>query len=565
MRRLAHLFEALDQTTSTNAKVDHLVDYFSSTPPEDAAWTVFFLTGRRMKRLIGSRQLRAWVVGACDLPEWLVNECYSVVGDIAETVALLLENDRDTGEDVPLNAWMRERIEPLRHRDEHFQQECIVGWWRVLPTREIFILNKLLTGGFRVGVSKTLVVRALARVASVEPATVQHRLMGRWTPSAEGFLRILSDDTSDVDSSKPYPYFLASPLEREVEELGPRADWAAEWKWDGIRSQLVVRDGQVFFWSRGEELVTERYPEVSEEHGVRDGTVLDGEILAYRDGPLPFAELQRRIGRKTVSDALLDDVPVAFMAYDVLEHEGRDIRAEPLNVRRRVLESIVGASGPAIVLSPLVAGEGWEELARLRAESRERRVEGLMLKRWSSPYRAGRKRGDWWKWKIEPFSIDAVMVYAQAGHGKRANLYTDYTFAVWQDGELTPVAKAYSGLDNEEIRKLDRWIRKNTVEKFGPVRSVTPAQVFEIAFEGLQASSRHKSGVALRFPRIARWRQDKRIEEADTLEQLQALLKIEGEAAVAAKGREELPRTGKRRRRKPRGPEQLDLFLEAER
>ncbi|MEL6546737.1 MAG: ATP-dependent DNA ligase, partial [Myxococcota bacterium] len=538
MKRLALLFEALDQTTSTNAKVEHMVEYFSREAPENAAWTVFFLTGQRMKRLIGSRQLHAWVSEASELPDWLVRESYSVVGDIAETVALLLENEDGESTDIPLHVWMTDRIEPLRHRDESFQREQIVSWWKELPTREIFLLNKLLTGGFRVGVSKTLVVRALAKVAGVPPPTVQHRLMGGWTPSAPGFLRLLSEDTSDVEASRPYPFFLASPLEREVNSLGDPTEWAVEWKWDGIRSQLVVREGQVFLWSRGEELVTERYPEVTEDHGLKDGVVLDGELLAYRDGPLPFAELQRRIGRKTVSDTMLDEVPAAFMAYDILEHEGRDLREEPLTARRALLESVVASAGPALIVSPLITKGSWVELVEERSSSREKRVEGLMLKRWESPYRSGRKRGDWWKWKIEPFSIDAVMIYAQAGHGKRANLYTDYTFAVWDGDALTPVAKAYSGLDNDEIQRLDKWIRKNTLEKFGPVRSVTPEHVFELAFEGIQSSTRHKSGVALRFPRIARWREDKKTKDADTLEQVKRLLHVEGEAVKNAQGRE---------------------------
>lgn len=527
MRRFANLFDALDQTTSTNAKVDQLADYFSNAEPADAAWAVFFLTGQRMKRLLSAKKLREWVVEASGLPDWLVEESYASVGDIAETVALLLENDHDESEDLSLHLWVTERIEPLRGMDDDTRRTTVTEWWQTLPTREIFLLNKLITGGFRVGVSKTLVVRSLARVAELDPATVQHRLMGDWSPTAENYLRLLAADTGDVDHSRPYPFFLASPLEREPEELGPMEEWAAEWKWDGIRSQLVVRSGEVFLWSRGEELVTERYPEITDgAHHLPGGTVLDGEILAYSAGPLPFSELQRRIGRKTVSATLRSKVPVVFMAYDLLEFEGEDIREKPLSDRRHMLEQLVAAQQgwSALTLSPLVDADEWLSLASLREESRARSVEGLMLKRWTSPYRVGRKRGDWWKWKVQPFTVDAVMVYAQAGHGKRANLYTDYTFAVWRGDELVPVAKAYSGLDNQEIQKLDRWIRKNTKEKFGPVRSVTPTHVFEIAFEAIQLSKRHKSGVALRFPRIARWRHDKTAEEANTLEQLRELL-----------------------------------------
>lgn len=443
--------------------------------------------------------------------------------------------DGEGHDDVPLAVWVEQRLLPLRGLPPETQRERVVAWWSGLDGREAFLLNKLLTGELRVGVSQTLVERALAEVAGVTPAVVAHRLAGAWEPSEDAFRALLAAEEPGGEGEggggpRPYPFCLASPLDREPAELGKLGDiagWLLEWKWDGIRAQLVRRGGAVHLWSRGEELITERFPELARmaEARLPDGTVLDGEILAWRDGrPLPFAELQKRIGRKKLTERILAETPAVFLAYDLLEEGGRDLRELPLAERRARLEERVAGGRPLLQLSPALAAASWEEAAREREGARERGTEGLMLKRLASPYHAGRKRGDWWKWKIDPYQVDAVLVYAQAGHGRRASLMTDYTFAVWSDGELVPFAKAYSGLTDEEIVALDGWIRRHTTQKFGPVRSVEPAQVFEVAFEGISLSPRHRSGVAVRFPRIARWRTDKTPEEADTLERLRALL-----------------------------------------
>ena len=530
MKRFAALYETLDRTTSTNDKVDALAAYFSSTPPADAAWAVWFLTGRRMKRLVGSRLLAGWAMAEAAVPGWLFEECYAGVGDLAETISLLLNPVGDPNAPaLPLSAWVTERILPLRGLPPEEQQARVVAWWAELGRWETFVLNKLLTGELRVGVSQTLVERALARLAGLPPAALAHRLMGEWEPDAAFFGSLLSPEEEEAaGGSRPYPFCLASPLEPPVEELGDRKEWLAEWKWDGIRAQLVRRGGEIYLWSRGEELITERFPELARAAAglLPDGTVLDGEILAFRDGaPLPFAVLQRRIGRKKLTDRILAEAPAVLVAYDLLEEGGTDLRERPLAERRARLAARVEGGRPFFLLSPAVEGATWEELARARDEAaREQGAEGLMLKRLASPYRAGRRRGDWWKWKLDPFHVDAVLIYAQAGHGRRANLFTDYTFAVWDSGELVPFAKAYSGLSDEEIRTLDAWIRRHTVQRFGPVRSVEPAQVFEVAFEGIAASPRHRSGVAVRFPRISRWRTDKKPEEADTLASLRALI-----------------------------------------
>jgi DNA ligase-1 len=531
MRRFAALYDALDATTSTNEKVAALRAYFAEAPPADAAWAVFFLTGARLKRLIAPSLLAAWAMEETGTPDWMFAECWSAAGDLAEIVALLLDTRRQgpppNGSELSLSQLIETRLLPLRDRDEATKRAAVVELWRSMPAREIFLVNKLLTGELRVGVSRTLGVRALAQHAGLDPAVVAHRLMGSWEPTPAGFEHLVAADVHDADQSRPYPFFLASPLEDPPESLGDRDQWLAEWKWDGIRAQLVRRGGGAWLWSRGEELITERFPDLREAHqALPDGVVLDGEVLAYAAGvPLPFSVLQRRIGRQKLTPKILEDAPAAFIAYDLLELDGRDLRPEPLASRRAQLASLVAGRSARLVLSEEVPGSSWEALAAIRSEARQRGVEGLMLKRRDAPYRSGRPRGDWWKWKIDPYTIDAVLVYAQPGNGRRANVLTDMTFAVWKDGELLPVAKAYSGLTDEELDRLDRWIRQHTVARFGPVRQVEPVHVFELHFEGIAESTRHRSGVAVRFPRIARWRTDKKPQDADTLGTLRALLR----------------------------------------
>ena len=526
MKAFARLYTALDETTATNGKIAALVDYFRSAPPADAAWAVHFLSGRRPKRLVSSGKLRSWAAEEAGIPDWLFEESYQAVGDLAETIALLLPASGASSE-LPLTHWVEERLLRLRGEDDDIQREVMVQSWRELDDRERLVWNKLITGSFRVGASQRLVIRALSAVSGVPEGVVAHRLMGAWDPSPEFFRRLTAPDTSDADVGRPYPFFLAHPLEGEPAALGDAAGWLAEWKWDGIRAQLVRRAGRTFLWSRGEELLAGRFPEV-EEMGelLPDGTVMDGELLPWVDGaPLPFAQLQRRIGRKNVGRKVLDEVPVVLVAYDLLEEGGTDIRSLPLGDRRHRLAALLQSMpGGRMILSTAVPAADWDTAARAREGARDIGAEGLMLKRLASEYGVGRRRGDWWKWKVEPLTVDAVLIYAQPGSGKRAGLFTDYTFGIWEGNHLVPFAKAYTGLTDEEIRKVDAFVRRNTLEKFGPVRTVKPELVFELAFEGIQRSSRHKSGIAVRFPRIARWRTDKKAEEADTIETIRALL-----------------------------------------
>lgn len=536
MKAFAQLFLSLDETNKTNEKVKVLKDYFTCVPDSDKMHTLALFTGRKPKRQINSTLIRNWAIEASNIPVWLFEESYQVVGDLAETMSLLMPQNTD-GSNKTLTEWIAE-INALGDKTEEERKLWLMDSWAMLNTQERFVFNKILTGSFRVGVSQNLVVKALSEISGLDAATLTHRIMGNWQPETYRFEQLIQDQDATDDISRPYPFFLAYPIQetsdkqRSVEELqatlGNAADWQAEWKWDGIRAQMIKRGGKIFIWSRGEDLATEKFPELhSFLNALPDGTVLDGEILSFREGmPLPFNVLQTRIGRKNLSKKILEDSPVAVIAYDCIEFNGEDIRYKTQSERRKVLEQLQAATPfPEIFrLSVLVEFASWDELAEKRAQSRGMIAEGIMLKRKSATYQVGRRRGDWWKWKIDPLSVDAVMVYAQKGHGRRADLYTDYTFAVWDGDKLVPFAKAYSGLTDQEISKVDYFIKRNTLEKFGPVRTVKPELVFEIGFEGINRSNRHKSGVALRFPRILRWRHDKPKEEADTLDTLKALL-----------------------------------------
>jgi DNA ligase-1 len=544
MRRFTELYWRLDATGSTTDKVAALRDYFAVVSAEDAACAIRVLSGERQLRAVSTADLRRWAAEAAGLPAWLVEDAYAHVGDLAETLALVLPDPTAAaGEDgvgLGLAECMRTTVDTLRGAADDRKRATVQGVWRRLAARERIVWHKLLTGGCRIGVSRTLVARALAEVAGVDPAVMTHRLMGGGVADAEAYRRLLVCEPTAADARRPYPFLLASALDAPPQEIGPASEWIAEWKWDGMRAQLVRRGDEVSVWSRGDEFVNEAFPEiVAAAESLPPGTVLDGELLAARGGELlGFAALSRRSGRRRVPRKLLEEVPCAFVAYDLLEAEGVDLRAEPLESRRRRLESLLPhsfAAGidprPRLLLSPRIEADGWDALAAARASSRSRGVEGIMLKRRDSRYGAGRIRGDWWKWKIEPLEIDAVLLYAQAGHGRRAGLHSDYTLGVWSDGRLVPVAKAYSGLSDAEIVEVDRIVRATTLERHGPVRVVQPTQVFQLAFEGVARSTRHKAGVAVRFPRIVRWRREKTAPEANTLADLLRL--IDQQTAVA--------------------------------
>ena len=532
MKAFADLYTRLDRSTATGDKRAALVDYFRAAPPADAAWALWLLAGGKVGGgkagiLARSGELREWIAQVSHTPAWLVEESYEQVGDLAETITLLLDDPASVPDDVPLSEWIQARLLPVAGQDVGVRKARVVEAWRSLRAPERLVFNKLLTGALRVGVSQRLVQQALAELSGVDIALIAQRMLGAWSPSPEFLARLLTQEALDSDRQQPYSFFLASPLEGPPDALGDIADWQLEWKWDGIRLQLIRRQGEIALWSRGEERLDGRFPEIEAAALALPGDcVLDGELLAWKDGesPMPFTALQTRIQRRKPGARTLAEAPARLQVYDLLELAGEDWRSRPLHERRAALLTLVeAAADPRLRVSPEVLAPSWEDAGRQRLHARERGVEGLMLKRRSSTYQGGRKRGDWWKWKVDPLVIDAVLLYAQAGHGRRSTLYTDYTFGVWDQGQLVPVAKAYSGLDDKEILALDKWIRGHTLERFGPVRSVPPHQVFELGFEGVNRSARHKSGVAVRFPRILRWRRDKAASEADQIETLKAL------------------------------------------
>ncbi|UXI67049.1 ATP-dependent DNA ligase [Tahibacter amnicola] len=531
MRRFADLYRRLDQSTATSDKRAALQDYFRDAPPVDAAWALWLLAGGKIggasARIAGSRELVEWIAQASGTPLWLVAECLDHVGDQAETLTLLLD-DPATTDEAPLHVWIEDRLLAVAGLDPESRRERIVSAWKSLGYDQRLVFTKLLTGALRVGVSQRLVQQALAAMSGVDIALIAQRMLGSWQPGPAFFAGLLSPETTAADRSQPYPFFLASPMDGDPETLGPINDWLLEWKWDGIRLQLIRRGADLALWSRGEERLDGRFPEIEAAAAKlpRDA-VLDGELLAWRPGdaqPLPFTALQTRIQRRKPGPRVLAEAPARVIVYDLLELHGEDWRARPLQERRNALALLLAqAAEPRLSLSAEVPADNWREAATRRDSAREHRVEGLMLKRRSSAYQVGRRRGDWWKWKVDPFHIDAVLLYAQAGSGRRSTLLTDYTFGLWQGDVLVPVAKAYSGLSDAEILELDKWIRTHTVERFGPVRSVVPTHVFELGFEAVNRSTRHKSGVAVRFPRILRWRHDKRPADADQLGTLAAM------------------------------------------
>jgi DNA ligase-1 len=529
LRSFAELVTNLGTSTKTNDKLAALVNYFSVADGKDKVWVIAIFSGRRPKRAVNSTQLASYCIELTGLPFWLFEESYHTVGDLAETISLLLPPPSPKGEFIkPLHYYI-EKLKAIEKESEEIRKAFILDSWKTMTTSERFVFNKLITGGFRIGVSQKLMVNALAKTVNIEPSVIAHRISGNWDPSTITFEEILSEHSTDW--SKPYPFYLAYAIEEGVEVLGDPKDWQAEWKWDGIRGQIIKRNGELFVWSRGEELMTEKFPEYhSLQNILSDGIAIDGEIIPSADQkPLPFALLQTRIGRKNITKKQLSEAPIAFFAYDLLEYQSEDWRNKPLDERRNKLEELIVAyNHPALLISPVIPYNSWDELAALRQTSREIGAEGFMLKNKSSIYQVGRKRGDWWKWKVDPLTIDCVMIYAQKGSGRRSNLYTDYTFAVKDGDKLVSFTKAYSGLTDKEFAQVDNFVKRNSLEKFGPVRTVKPELVFEIAFEGIAASNRHKSGVALRFPRMVRWRKDKKPEDINTLDDLKKMLEVYG-------------------------------------
>lgn len=526
MKHFAELISTLESTNKTNAKIDAMVHYLNTAPENDKLWFLALFTGKRPKRPVNTNLLKQWALEIIQLPEWLFLESYSSVGDLGETLSLILpppENDIQKS----LSQWMTELIH-LKDQTDEEKKRYVTESWNGLDYTERFIFNKLIGGSFRIGVSKKLLITALSKYSDIDSSQLMHSIMGKWNVDEMNFDDLITGTNINPDNSKPYPFCLAYPLEKETQELGKPEEWQAEYKWDGIRGQLIKRNTEIFIWSRGEELVTPQFPELvtALEH-IPGNFVLDGEILAVNDDEvLNFNELQKRLNRKTITPKMLREIPVKVFVYDILEFDDEDLREKPLSERRKILENLIETYPVEhIKISGSVPFKNWDDLIAIRENSRENNSEGLMLKQKNSHYHSGRKKGDWWKWKVDALTIDAVLIYAQKGSGRRSGYYTDYTFAVKKDDQLVTIAKAYSGLTDKEIMEVSRFVTKNSLEKFGPVRTVKPELVFEIAFEGIGFSNRHKSGVALRFPRIVRWRRDKKADEIDDIEEVKKLIK----------------------------------------
>jgi len=527
MKRFASLVEILDSTNKTNNKVAALTNYFEKAPKEDALWAVALLSHRRPSRPVSTSLMKTWAAELTQLPEWLFEESYHIVGDLAETIALLVKKDYKIL--PPSLSQCASEIVALKNKDEKEKKNYILKRWKSLNKFERFVFNKILTGGFRIGLSQKLMIRALSKAVKIDENILAHRLMGQWTPETTTFDELIIHPNPEDQISQPYPFFLAYTIEDGFINKENTTDWHIEHKWDGMRAQLIIREGKHFLWSRGEELITDKFPELAcLARLLPNGTVLDGELLPLKNGVIgDFNTLQKRIGRKIISQKLKDEFPIVMMLYDILEYKGKDIRLQPLEERQQLLKTLYkGYQGDKIplLLSEVLTFTNWNQVADERKKAPEKRSEGLMLKHKNSAYAVGRKKGYWYKWKSDPKTIDAVLTYAMRGHGRRTNLYTDYTFALWHEKNLVTFAKAYSGLTDSEIKKVDQFVKQNTLDRFGPVRQVKPELVFEIAFEAIALSSRHKSGVAVRFPRILRWRHDKKIQDANSLEDLKKLL-----------------------------------------
>ncbi len=525
MKLFAKLIQSLENTNKTLQKIEALVEYFEVADNNDKNWVIALFTGKRPKRPVNSRVMREWALEITGLPEWLFVESYSSVGDMGETLSLILP-PAENYSDKSLTQWMNEIIALAPLNDEE-KKAYVVKSWNELDTTERFIFNKLIGGSFRIGVSQKILITALAQYTNNDKDVLMHSIYGKWDIDTISFEELVSGSTINPDNSKPYPFCLAYPIDKDIHEMGDISEWTAEYKWDGIRGQITKRNGEVFIWSRGEEIVTDQFPELRDAAAnISIDFAIDGEILAAKDDMIyNFQTLQQRLNRKVISKKMLAEIPIMFYVYDMLEYEGEDLRSKTFLERREMLEKFFSENkAEAFRLSPILSFDSWDALAALRQGARDINSEGVMLKRKDSIYHSGRKKGDWWKWKIDPLTIDAVMIYAQKGSGRRSQHYTDYTFAVKKGDELVTIAKAYSGLTDKEITEISSFVRKNSIEKFGPVRTVKPELVFELGFEGIGFSKRHKSGVALRFPRILRWRKDKTVDEIDDIDDIKKMI-----------------------------------------
>jgi len=518
MRLFGQLLQACLQEPKTLQKISLLSDYFNEESPENMPMALHFLMGENMGRFCSGRQLREWAAQLLGLPDWLVDESYEALGDNSETISLLFPN-KPSSLAHDLKA-VCERIQQLKSEPIDVKKDWIIDVWSKSSRDDIYTFNKLLGGGIRIGASKKNVLKALSRTVHLDVDILEQRLLGTWEPTKIAYDALVNPDDIAGKGTCPYPFFLASPIQDVDATLMPFSDWQIEPKWDGIRAQLVHRQEGTQLWSRGNDLISDQFPDILDSASELPYGVYDGEVLAWgADGPQPFADLQKRLNRKKVTRQLLASIPCIMMLYDCLEFEGVDVREQALHERCKKIRDL---RPPFYTSNPLTLN-GVSALNDYVKNARNNRVEGVIIKRLSSAYKSGRVRGDWWKLKVDPLLLDVVIMYAQKGKGIRSGLFTDYTFGVWDNNQLVPIGKAYSGLTNDEIKQVHQILNNHLTDRFGPVRGVSPCVVLEVAFDSIQESPRHKSGLALRFPRINRLRLDKPVEEANSLEDARAL------------------------------------------
>jgi len=527
MKAFAKLISNLEQTSKEAFKVTALAQYFSNATDEDKLWTLALFTGTRPKRVVDIKALKEFAEQVYTEGEWLFEASHQIVGDMAETIAYFLPKAKRNGNHT-LSEWIS-MIRTIFNAERIDQRDAITKAWDTLRPEERFIFNKLITGGFRIDVSLKLLSKALAIVTGKDENLLAHKLNSDWHPDEVSFETLIFTENPEAEKSKPYPFHLAHTLESTVAELGDISNWQVERKWDGIRVQVIVRGNKISIWSRKGDILSSKVPELKPlAESMEDGTVLDGELICFKNGKiLPINNLRTRFGRRNNSKKQFEESPCVFMAYDILEFKGEDIRNKDLAERRKKLEKVILQyydEHKIILLSDIINNDNWESINSEREKSREHQVTGLVLKNKKSIYGSSRVEGDWWKWPVDPLFIDAILLYAQAGEGGSSKMYREYSFALWHGEDLVTFAKAKSGLEDKELKELTSFVKKNTKEKFGPVRSVAAVQIFRLAFDSITASKRHKSGILLKNPRLIEWLRDKNIEDGNNLDDLKKML-----------------------------------------
>jgi len=557
MKAFADLWATLEGQLSEARSAQILARYLQQTSAEDAAWAIYLLCGKKPKKLLSARELVEYFLQTSGTPGWLFWESDDVVGDVNETIALLNDtfmdetasqqnrNENSHPQQNSLAFWMENQLNTLAEVAQSQRPAFLGNCWQKLGYREAFIINRILTGTWKSNLPLKTIAQALSIVSGQEPMTLMHRLKADWLPNKVFYAKLIAEDQPTFQTEQKFSFGEFKPLEESsIESLGAVEDWWLAWQWEGLRVQCIRRADDCFLWSQNGELVTDRFPELHEmAQKLPEGTILEGVIVACSgQAPLPLADLQPRLGGKSVNRKMMESCPVAFVATDLQLLANEDMRNLPAQQRKTRLAQLANDIGFPLVHFPRIEIDQWAHARKLLQEARQHHAEGLSLQRLNSPYPIQNQQADWWSWKVQPHTINAILLYAKmemAGRSQKQT--TEYTFAVWHEDQLVPVARTGIGLPPEEAELLDGWIRANTYERFGPVRSVEPFHVYEIAFDGITPSKRHKCGFVLREPRIINPRPHTPIEEASRLEDLHRLLPVNAQTTagqtIAAAGR----------------------------